>query len=121
MTDFNAVGKAFVQHYYNTFDTNRQALSALYRDSSLMTFEGAQLQGQANIIQKLMSLTFRSVKHETQTIDCQPSQNNGILVMVSGMLKTDEDQPQKFSQLFHLMQEGANFWVSNDMFRLNYG
>jgi hypothetical protein len=30
MGDFNAVAKQFVDFYYNTFDTNRASLSALY-------------------------------------------------------------------------------------------
>eukprot|EP00906_Rhabdomonas_costata_P025312 RCo036219 len=118
---FSEVGTAFVGHYYNTFDTNRAGLMALYRDNSLMTFEGAQIQGKQKIMEKLAGLTFQRVKHETQTIDCQPSITGGIIVMVSGMLKTDDDPPHRFSQVFHLVQEGSSFWVSNDVFRLNYG
>ena len=57
------------------------------RDQSLMTFEGAQVQGRQSIMGKFGSLTFKSVKHEVQTVDCQPSMNSGILVMVSGLLK----------------------------------
>lgn len=29
--DPDAVAKAFVDHYYNTFDTNRSALATLYQ------------------------------------------------------------------------------------------
>lgn len=119
--DFQGIGKAFITHYYNTFDNNRAGLGELYRDQSLMTFEGAQVQGRQSIMGKFGSLTFKSVKHEVQTVDCQPSMNSGILVMVSGLLKTDEDQPHRFCQMFHLVAEGSNFWVSNDVFRLNYG
>eukprot|EP01004_Peranema_trichophorum_P000583 NODE_10646_length_500_cov_85.198939_g9995_i0.p1 GENE.NODE_10646_length_500_cov_85.198939_g9995_i0~~NODE_10646_length_500_cov_85.198939_g9995_i0.p1 ORF type:complete len:121 (-),score=12.31 NODE_10646_length_500_cov_85.198939_g9995_i0:80-442(-) len=119
--DFKAVGEAFVQHYYNTFDTNRAALVSLYRDQSLMTFEGTQVQGQQKIMEKFGSLTFQTVKHECQTIDCQPSITGGVMVMVAGLLKTDNDPPHRFSQMFHLVAEGSNFWVSNDVFRLNYG
>ena len=31
--------QAFTDHYYNTFDTNRQALASLYQEQSLLTFE----------------------------------------------------------------------------------
>lgn len=52
-----------------------------------MTFEGAQVQGAQKIVEKFMSLTFKEVKHDVQTIDCQPSLTGGVLVMVSGQLK----------------------------------
>lgn len=32
---FEQVGKAFVQHYYQTFDTNRAGLSSLYQSESM--------------------------------------------------------------------------------------
>jgi len=86
-----------------------------------MTFEGAQVQGAQKIIEKFVSLTFKEVKHEVQTVDCQPSTTGGIFVLVSGQLKTDGDAPHRFTQAFHLVREASNFWVSNDVFRLNYG
>jgi|UniRef100_A0A7S4FIK9 hypothetical protein len=121
MSEFEQIGKMFTQHYYNTFDTNRAALRDLYRDQSLMTFEGAQVQGANAIMEKFSQLTFKEVKHDVQTIDSQPSLTGGVLVMVSGQLKTDGDAPHRFCQMFHLVKEANNFWVSNDVFRLNYG
>ncbi|CAI9758525.1 unnamed protein product [Fraxinus pennsylvanica] len=38
--DPNAVAKAFVEHYYSTFDANRAWLSNLYQEGSMLTFEG---------------------------------------------------------------------------------
>jgi hypothetical protein len=58
------------------------------------------------------------------TIDAQPGPQAGsILVMVTGQLLVDEEQnPQHFSQTFQLVPEGpGNFFVFNDVFRLNYG
>ena len=37
-----------------------------------MTFEGAQFQGKAPILEKLMSLPFQKVNHQITTIDSQP-------------------------------------------------
>eukprot|EP00995_Heteronema_vittatum_P009394 NODE_4718_length_557_cov_1639.039370_g2566_i1.p2 GENE.NODE_4718_length_557_cov_1639.039370_g2566_i1~~NODE_4718_length_557_cov_1639.039370_g2566_i1.p2 ORF type:complete len:135 (-),score=32.35 NODE_4718_length_557_cov_1639.039370_g2566_i1:125-529(-) len=119
--DFQTVGKQFATHYYQTFDSNRDGLGALYRDQSLMTFEGSQAQGTAQIMTKLKSLSFQKVQHDVKTIDCQPSPSGGVIVLVSGMLKTDGDEPQFFSQSFHLVAEGTNFWLSNDVFRLVLG
>ena len=37
--------QAFTDHYYNTFDTNRQSLQSLYQDQSMLTFEGQKFMG----------------------------------------------------------------------------
>jgi hypothetical protein len=34
------IAKAFTAHYYQCFDSNREALSGLYRENSTLTFEG---------------------------------------------------------------------------------
>ncbi|KAL6900728.1 hypothetical protein ACP4OV_005404 [Aristida adscensionis] len=121
--DPDAVAKAFVEHYYRTFDTNRAALAGLYQDGSMLTFEGDKILGAANIAAKLNSLPFQQCEHKIVTVDCQPSgPQGGMLVFVSGSIRTGpEDHPIKFSQAFHLLPAGQTFFVQNDMFRLNYG
>lgn len=73
-------------------------------------------------------LPFQTVQHQVVTCDCQPTlavQPNGILVSVSGNLVIDNDvNPMKFSQAFHLIPDPSspgNYWVHNDIFRLNLG
>lgn len=90
----------------------------------MLTFEGQRVQGQQNIVKKLTELSFQTVQHAPQTVDCQPTPNNGILVFVSGALRVDNDtNPLKFSQAFHLLPlpTGQGYYVFNDIFRLNYG
>ncbi|EFJ20863.1 hypothetical protein SELMODRAFT_230884 [Selaginella moellendorffii] len=121
--DPDQVSRAFVDHYYNTFDANRAGLVSLYQDASMLTFEGQQFQGAPNIANKLNSLPFQQCKHNISTVDCQPSgAHGGMLVFVSGILQLPgEEHPLKFSQMFHLVPtaEGSLF-VLNDIFRLNY-
>lgn len=51
----------------------------------MMTYEGSQHQGQANIMTKLTTgLSFKTVKHVSKTMDVQPSGNGGLLVIVTG-------------------------------------
>ncbi|GJP51332.1 hypothetical protein CLOM_g10490 [Closterium sp. NIES-68] len=122
--DPDALAKAFVQHYYTTFDTSRNNLYALYQDQSMLTFEGEKFQGVQNIQNKISSLPFQSCTHIVSTVDCQPSgPGGGMVVFVSGSLKlADQEHPLKFSQMFHLMPTPAgSFYVLNDIFRLNYG
>ncbi|THU49208.1 hypothetical protein C4D60_Mb06t07130 [Musa balbisiana] len=121
--DPDAVAKAFVEHYYRTFDGNRPGLGGLYQDASMLTFEGDKIQGAAAIVAKLTSLPFQQCVHAVSTVDFQPSgPAGGMLVFVSGSLQiTGESHALKFSQMFHLMSTPqGSFYVLNDIFRLNY-
>ncbi|KAL9246019.1 hypothetical protein vseg_019603 [Gypsophila vaccaria] len=121
--DPQQVAKAFVEHYYTTFDTNRANLGTLYQDTSMLTFEGQPHMGAQNIVGKLTSLPFDQCKHLVSTTDCQPSGPPGaLLVFVSGQLQVSGEQHAlKFSQMFHLMPTPqGSFYVHNDIFRLNY-
>ncbi|CAL1210049.1 unnamed protein product [Candida parapsilosis] len=121
-TDFNAVATEFCNFYYNQFDSDRTQLGNLYRPESMLTFETSQLQGARDIVEKLSSLPFQKVSHRVSTLDAQPASPNGdILVMVTGELLIDEEQnAQRYSQVFHLIPDGGSYYVFNDIFRLNY-
>ena len=99
--DPDAVAKAFVEHYYSTFDANRANLANLYQESSMLTFEGQKIQGSPNIVAKLTSLPFQQCQHSITTVDCQPSgPAGGMLVFVSGNLQlAGEQHALKFSQV----------------------
>ncbi|KAI4166163.1 MAG: hypothetical protein LQ342_000049 [Letrouitia transgressa] len=146
MGDFNQIAQQFTEFYYNTFDENRQQLAALYvhlpipplsitplpiilahmpvqRDQSMLTFETAAIQGTSGILEKLTSLPFDKIKHQVSTLDAQPSNEaGGILVMVTGALLVDEEQrPMNYTQTFQLLPDGAgSYFVFNDVFRLIY-
>ncbi|KAL2919452.1 Nuclear transport factor 2 [Polyrhizophydium stewartii] len=123
MADINAIAKSFVDFYYSTFDRNRAELAPLYKEFSMMSFEGQQFRG-ADIVEKLQSLPFQRVQHQVVTVDAQPSnpQAGPLLVTVTGRLLVDDEQnPQHFSQTFQLVPEGTSYFVFNDIFRLNYG
>ncbi|KAF3588335.1 hypothetical protein F2Q69_00028041 [Brassica cretica] len=103
--DPDAVAKAFVEHYYTTFDSNRAGLVSLYQEGSMLTFEGQKIQGSQNIVAKLTSLPFQQCKHNITTVDCQPSgPAGGMLVFVSGNLQlAGEQHALKFSQCSALL------------------
>ncbi|RIA91234.1 nuclear transport factor 2 [Glomus cerebriforme] len=122
MSDLNNLATQFVQYYYSVFQSDRNNLKPLYRDDSMLTFEGAPFKGVNDIIGKLTSLPFQQVAHRIATLDAQPSINNGIIVMVTGELLIDQEtNATRFSQAFQLIPEGSTYWVLNDVFRLNYG
>ncbi|KAL5467025.1 hypothetical protein EMCRGX_G031192 [Ephydatia muelleri] len=113
------IGQQFVQSYYQTFDTNRAALVQLYRPESQLYFEGSHILGAQAIVEKLMTLTFRTIQHAITTADSQLTVDGGLVVFVVGQLKTDEDQILGFSQTFYVKQFGNSLFVMNDLFRLS--
>ncbi|EFQ98149.1 nuclear transport factor 2 [Nannizzia gypsea CBS 118893] len=124
MADFTEVAKQFVEFYYKTFDENRGGLGALYRDESMLTFETTSVKGAPSILEKLTTLPFQKVAHQVATLDAQPSNGQGgIMVMVTGALLVDDQQtPMNYSQSFQLLRDSnGNYFVFNDVFRLVYG
>ncbi|KAL1993654.1 hypothetical protein VTN49DRAFT_2323 [Thermomyces lanuginosus] len=104
MANFVEVAQQFVQFYYNTFDTNRQNLKELYGAESMLTFETSSILGKDAIMEKLMSLPFQKVEHVVNTLDAQPSNpNGGVLVQVTGHLKVDDEQKMSYTQTFQLI------------------
>lgn len=90
----------------------------------MLTFEGQSFQGSAAIVEKFKSLPFRAITHDVKSCDVAPSAA-GILVFVTGDLKVEgEANALKFGQVFLLLPtapNSQNFYVHNDVFRLNYG
>ncbi|KAK3381572.1 hypothetical protein B0H63DRAFT_450893 [Podospora didyma] len=123
MAGFVALAEQFIAHYYTTFDADRKNLASLYRDNSMLTFEGAQSLGAAAITEKLASLPFQKVVHRPSAQDAQPSPTGGIIILVTGQLLVDEEgNPLSYSQAFQLEKDGNGAWfVFNDIFRLVYG
>ncbi|KAL5123820.1 Nuclear transport factor 2B [Glycine soja] len=93
--DPNALAKAFMEHYYNTFDTSRSGLANLYQQSSMLTLKGQKIQGASNIVAKLTSFPFQQCHH---SISSPSGINTGMLVFVSGNLQiTGKQHPLKYS------------------------
>ncbi|KAL0481010.1 nuclear transport factor 2 [Acrasis kona] len=120
MSNFQQVGKAFVEHYHQTFDQNRQNVAALYQEQSMLTWEDEQIMGSVNILKKMGQLTFRSAIQELIYVDCQPSLSGGIIVFTAGLMNIDKDQTQRFSEVFHLAKANNSFYISNHLFRLQF-
>jgi len=122
MADFALIAKQFTDFYYQAFDEDRSQLGALYRDRSMLTFETSSYQGTASILEKLIQLPFQKVIHRVDTIDAQPGNETGaILVMVTGALMVDEQShPMNYSQTFLLVPDAGSYYVQNDIFKLVY-
>ena len=118
------IAEQFLNHYYSTFQTNRPGLATLYQQDSTMTFEGEIFTGQQAIAGKFQALPFQSILFQVVTKDIQMGINqNCLLIFVNGTLRIDNEANNlKFSQMFQLVSSGGtNFYVRNDMFRINVG
>ncbi|XP_063972628.1 probable nuclear transport factor 2 [Diachasmimorpha longicaudata] len=117
---YDDIGKGFVQQYYGLFDdaVQRATLVNMYNNDSFMTFEGIQIKGVSNIMEKLNSLSFKKIGRVITAVDSQPTLDGGVLIHVLGRLKTDEDPPHAYSQIFVLKPLGGSFYCQHDIFRL---
>jgi len=119
--NYEQIGKTFVQQYYQLMDdsTQRPNVANFYTEQkSLMSFEGQQMMGRTKIMEKIQSLTFQKIQHIITAIDAQPTFDGGVLVAVLGQLKTDDDPPHTFNQVFVLKPANDSFYVEHDCFRL---
>jgi len=121
---YDTLAKTFVQQFYGIFDdpARRATLATFYtEDRSMMTFEGEQFFGCSKIMLKIQSLTFQKIAHSITAVDAQPMFDGGILIAVLGQLKTDEDPPHSFNQVFILkpQPDTGSFFVAHDTFRLS--
>jgi hypothetical protein len=123
-SDYTAIAQNFATFYYQMYSANRASLAQLYRANSMMTFEGTQIMGVQNIMERLNGLPQMAMPPTIDTLDTQPTGTTGsILVCVTGRMQLDPGMPDgiRFSETFHLVPEGGNYFVHNDIFRLNYG
>lgn len=117
------IAQQFVEFFYQTFDSNRNGLAALFKEESSLTLGDQDcVQGSALIMEKLTSLGAQTV-HRITSFDVQPSVSpNAILVVVTGEISIDGAGAMKFSETFQLVAAVAGqFYVHNDIFKLNYG
>ncbi|KAF5638730.1 nuclear transport factor 2 [Fusarium sp. NRRL 52700] len=90
----------------------------------MLTFESASVLGTQAITEKLAGLPFEKVKHQVSTLDAQPSNDQGgVIILITGALLVDEEQrPMNFSQSFQLARDAhGQYFVYNDIFKLVFG
>jgi len=118
MADPEAVGKAFLEQFYNALDNNNAAvLGGLFQDSSTMSFEGETIKGVQAIGQKLTSLGLPPKPERRITSVCGQNSccgNGAIIVFVTG-----EWVKQQYSESFQLVPTGNNsYFIYNYVFRV---
>lgn len=123
MTSCEDIAKQFCQVYYEKYKgaagVRGTDLASLYGNDSCLSFEGSNEKGVNAIRNKLNALSFKSINHSITCMDHQLIDSTTLLIIVIGMLKTDEDPPQSFSQTFILKAtQNQSFYLKHDVFRV---
>eukprot|EP00922_Rhytidocystis_sp_ex-Travisia-forbesii_P029976 GHVS01043953.1.p1 GENE.GHVS01043953.1~~GHVS01043953.1.p1 ORF type:complete len:133 (+),score=23.65 GHVS01043953.1:145-543(+) len=118
-SNFEVLGKQFAEQYFHTFTANRGSITAMFGTQSMLSWEGQQFQGAANVMKKISELP--TMTYKLASLDCQPTYDNGILIVVAGDVKIDDNiNSMKFMQVFVLRCTPAgSYYIFNTIFRLN--
>lgn len=81
---FREITQDFLQHYYKMYDTNIEQLHEHYTPSAMLTFNDEEYLGNDAIKAKYLSLNLNKTQHKVYSYDCQPMENNDILIMATG-------------------------------------
>ncbi|KZV27514.1 hypothetical protein F511_04565 [Dorcoceras hygrometricum] len=113
------IGSYFVQQYYQVFQQQRDYVHQFYTDeSSMIRVDGDNVHSANDMMQihqLIMSLDFTGI--EIKTINSLESWNGGVVVVVTGSVKSrDTMRWKKFVQTFFLAPQEKGYFVLNDMF-----
>ncbi|KAI9144752.1 hypothetical protein BKA69DRAFT_1054224, partial [Paraphysoderma sedebokerense] len=71
---------AFVQQYYNLFDTQRIQVGGFYRENSAIAWNGNTFQGLSSFQQFLQQLPVTN--HDILAVDCQPLLGTTLISLI---------------------------------------
>ncbi|KAL3517739.1 hypothetical protein ACH5RR_020328 [Cinchona calisaya] len=113
------VGSYFVQQYYQILQQQPDYSHQFYNDSSsILRVDGENTESASSLLQIheiVMSLNFTAI--EIKTINSLGSWSGGVLVVVSGSVKSkDFSGWRKFLQTFFLAPQEKGYFVLNDIF-----
>ncbi|KAK1355878.1 ras GTPase-activating protein-binding protein 2-like [Heracleum sosnowskyi] len=116
------VGSYFVTQYYQVLQQKPDCVHQFYNGSSTVIRVDGELTDTASDIVQIhrlvMSTNFTGI--EVKTINSLDSWNGGVLVVVSGSVKSKEFiGRKKFVQTFILAPQEKGFFVLNDIFHLD--
>ena len=121
MDHFEEHGKNFLQNYYSALQSNRAALAACYTMDSFITYNGQRMKGTSSIMEKINGLP-QIVGFNIASVECQPTKDMGILALVDGELKLqDEEHALRFMEIFSLSFVGGKGQINNQIFSVGGG
>ncbi|XP_021763307.1 ras GTPase-activating protein-binding protein 2-like isoform X1 [Chenopodium quinoa] len=116
------VGSFFITKYYHVLKESPEFSHQFYNDASTLTrVDGDDTQTVSTILDIHSVLTSLNVSGvEVTKLNCQDSLNGGILVIVSGNVRSRNFGGKRmFTQAFFLAPQENGFYVLNDILQFN--
>lgn len=116
------VGSYFINQYYRVLRETPDFSHQFYNESSTITrVDGDDSQTVSNIVDIHALLTSLNVTGiEVTKLNCQDSWNGGILLIVSGVMRSASfSGKRKFSQAFFLAPQEKGYFVLNDILQFS--
>lgn len=122
----DALGQQFLPAFYRMLDdpAGRQGIAQFVRDQTVLTVGNDMFKGSVHIAHKLHYFPplISAQARKVEGIEAMPSPANGVFLFVHGELQmSGEVHTQRFIDVFHLMPEGQNWWITNLIFKFHGG
>lgn len=116
------VGAAFVEQYYRILQLSPELVFRFYQESSELSRpdESGQMTSvttMQGIDEKIQSLNYKNYNAEIKTVDAQKSYQEGVTVLVTGCLTSEDNSKRQFAQSFFLAPQDNGYFVLNDVLR----
>ncbi|MEU6786359.1 ketosteroid isomerase family protein [Nonomuraea angiospora] len=105
--------------YFYTLDNNLPDPGRLFRESTVITFNGETLVGKDALPDYLASILAKynwSYSAHTVHVDAHPLADGTILALVNGHRMVN-GQNQRFAQTFILVQDGDSYYVAHGIYQ----
>ncbi|GAA3205080.1 ketosteroid isomerase family protein [Nonomuraea helvata] len=105
--------------YFYTLDNNLSDAGRLFRESTVITFNGETLVGKDALPDYLTSLADEfnwSYSAHTVHVDAHPLADGTILALVKGHCMVS-GQNQRFAQTFILVKDGDSYYVAHGIYQ----
>lgn len=116
------VGSFFIGQYYRVLKESPDYSHQFYNDSSILTrVDGDDTQTVSTMMDIHSVLTSLNVSGvEVTKLNCQDSLNGGILLIVSGLVRSRNfSGKRRFTQAFFLAPQEKGYYVLNDILQFN--
>ncbi|CEG42842.1 ras gtpase-activating protein-binding [Plasmopara halstedii] len=121
----SSVGNSFMRQYYHFLAKEPQSMHRFYKAESRWCHGvGSHMEepiaGQRAINEQILKRGYAGARVDLDagSIDCQNSQGNGVLVLVTGvMVLRESPTPKPFVQTFFLAVQPKGYFVLNDCLR----
>lgn len=122
----DGLGGQFLPAFYGMLDdpAKRPGIGSLLKEQSVMTMGKDMFKGVVHISHKLHYFPplANPQARKVEGFEAQPSPAGGVFLFAHGELMLQGEQhTQRFIDVFHLMPEGQNWWITNVIFQFHGG